>query len=146
MLVLRAMDPIGIVTHFPNNQGVGDAGNEALMLLAAYTLPLTSGIFMVALLTITGYFSTKNTPETMVIIAVILLITGIISNVCRLGLSPAFSTTWPSGPIYLALPLYVLSAYFTTYSTPLAICALVIGTTAAIHFERLLKPVNTTGA
>src|SRR5690606_1193789 len=67
----------------------------------------------------------------------ILGVAGFLSNALSLGLSPDFiGSPMVSGPAYIALPIYVLNAYFSVYGIGLMVSALAIGVASAIQAER----------
>jgi len=131
--------PWDTLTTLLQHHGVDEAGAGVIGFVAGFTLPLTAGVFLIALLALTNLFPNVQPPWGWVLIAVILAGSGAIAQALGLGLLPDYAGTFrPEGP-WAFWPLEIVAqAYLNAYGWSLAVCAIAIGVAAAIHVERMV--------
>jgi hypothetical protein len=130
--------PWDVIINLIKNQGVGGDEASLVAFVAGYTFPLTSGFFVIVFLVLTGKYRQFSTPAQLVGAAGILALTGFFAHAFGLGLSPIYKPLDFGGPLYFVIPRYVLTAYLNSYGIALMICALAIGSAAALQVERYL--------
>lgn len=143
---LGIFTPWGAIEHLLVNQGPGDEGTGLVAFVFGYTLPLSVGFTIIAYFVITGLYEQYSVPSRLFWGGLILFLTGIASRTFGLGLPPSEIGTRVSGPVYVTLPVYVLSAYFNSYGFALMIIALVLGFAIALQIERWMHPDQATGS
>lgn len=127
-----------IAAHLIQNQGVGDEGATLLGFVAGYTLPLTMGFLILALLLLRETdLERHGWPALVLVPAAVPWLCGEAARALGLGLLPDYTyassleLSWPFRPIAV-----VLSAYFNAYGFGLMLCALAIGVALAVQVER----------
>lgn len=129
------MTPWDAIIQLIENNGVGDQGAYLLAFAAGYTLPATAAIGVIVALAYTGALRNVGLPGTVFLIALILGGAAILSQFLGLGLIVDLSNaTWHSGPVWLSVFLFVLSAYLNAYGWPLMITAVALGIASGLHF------------
>jgi hypothetical protein len=115
-----------------------EEGANFAAFVAGYTLPLTAGFGVIALLVRKGIHNEIPSAVALVGAAVILWLAGEAARLLGLGLLPDYTG--------LNVDLFdpsralqgVLKAYFNAYGRSLMVCAFAIGCTLAIQVERWL--------
>lgn len=135
--ILGILDPIQAIKYLMENQGLGEEGASVIAFVVGYTFPLTVGFSVIIYSVLTGSHYRYDTRQQILIAAVILWVAGFLAQSFSFGLSPVYGW-FPSGPLWIALPVYVLVGYFTSYGFVLMVCALVLGGALAIQVDRWL--------
>jgi hypothetical protein len=130
--------PWDVITSLIENQGVGGDEASLVAFVAGYTFPLTIGFLLIVFLVLTGKHRQFSAPAQLVGAAGILALTGFLARALGLGLLPIYTPLDFGGPLYFVIPVYVLTSYLNSYGTALMICALAIGSAAALQVERYL--------
>jgi hypothetical protein len=138
VMLCREITPWDIIIGLIENQGVGEDEASLVAFVALYTLPLTAGFFLIAFLVLTGKHSQFHWTTQLAGAAGILALTGFLARSLGLGLIPIYKSLDFGGHPVFVLPAYVLTAYLNSYGIPLMICALAIGSAAALQVERYL--------
>ncbi|GAB3257168.1 hypothetical protein GCM10027456_34920 [Kineosporia babensis] len=125
--------------HLALEQETGPGGREIIVSVAAYTLPLTVGFALVAFIAFTLKLSQLITPIFIGFTALVLWLTGLLARTLGVGLLPdyaEFEFTYDPRDLTGA----VFAAYLNSYSYPLVLCALLIGTAGALQIWKWILP------
>ena len=108
---------------------------ESLVAFAAgYTLPAAAGFALIVWLAYSGAMREQSGIAQVVVYSLILAGTALLCQFLGLGLLPDFGrATFQSGPFYVTLPVFVLSAYLNSYGWGLMLTAAAIGVAAGLH-------------
>jgi hypothetical protein len=141
-----AMTPWDVLRDLLANQGVSDEGGQLMAFVAGYTLPLTVGFGVCALLYLRGAHESADWRTVAVVAAGILFLAGAGAAELGLGLLPVYDNGLPSagGHPALRFVLWVLTGYFNSYGWPLMVCALALGCAAAAQVHVWIWPPEPT--
>jgi hypothetical protein len=114
---------------------VDGVDRESLVAFAAgYTLPAAAGFALIVWLAYSGAMRKQSGIAQLVTYSLILVGTAALCQFLGLGLLPDFAhATFQSGPFYVAIPVFVLSAYLNSYGWGLMLTAAAIGVAAGLH-------------
>ncbi|AXH95435.1 hypothetical protein [Ornithinimicrobium avium] len=145
LVVGYGLDPITEITAMLMEQGVTDAQAAATAFAAGVTLPVVVGTAATVLLVGSGALERMEGLNQVLAVTGIFAVTGLGSMLLGLGLAPDFAgTDTVSGPPYVALPLFVLRSYLSSYGFPLLMVGLALGTATGLQVYRWLGMSDRT--
>lgn len=139
LVVGYGVDPMTEITAMLVEQGVTDAQSQAAAFAAGVTLPVVVGTAAAVLLFGSGRLSRMGGIHQAMLLTGIFAATGLVSGLLGLGVAPDFAeTSLISAPFYVAIPLFVFTAYLSSYGLSLLVVGLVLGAATGLQVYRWL--------
>ena len=132
--------PWEVITELIANRGPSEGQASVVAFVAGYTLPLTAATFGLVYAAMAGAFRGVDPRAVAAIVGVVLIVAGIAANAIGLGLLPDYSAVTYHGPPYFAIPAFALEGYFNAYGWALMLSSGAIGSAAALHVAKTVKP------